>query len=95
MPLRDLFAALFFVLFWVRTDPSDLPPVLVTAAVLANVTRRSPISTGRLACPAGRGPKGRDRAGMEPNARRVLDRDGLGRRHRRQPGAGPDRGLTC
>jgi CPA2 family monovalent cation:H+ antiporter-2 len=62
VPLRDLFAALFFVLFSLRIDPSDLPPVLVTAAVLAVVTTITKISTGRFAAgQLGVGPKGRDR----------------------------------
>ena len=70
VPLRDLFAALFFVLFSLRIDPSDLPPVLVTAAVLAVVTTITKISTGRFAAgQLGVGPKGRDRAGMELVAR--------------------------
>ena len=69
-PLRDLFAALFFVLFSLRIDPSDLPPVLVTATVLAIVTTFTKIATGRYAAgQLGVGPKGRDRAGMALVAR--------------------------
>jgi monovalent cation:H+ antiporter-2, CPA2 family len=34
-PLRDLFAAVFFVFFGLQTDPGSLPPVLLAAAVLA------------------------------------------------------------
>ncbi len=34
-PLRDLFAAVFFVFFGLRTDPGDLPPVLGVAALAA------------------------------------------------------------
>ena len=34
-PLRDLFAAVFFVFFGLHTDPADLPPVLGAAALLA------------------------------------------------------------
>ncbi len=70
VPLRDLFAALFFVLFSLRIDPSDLPPVLLIAAILAVVTTFTKISTGRFAAgQLGVGPKGRDRAGMELIAR--------------------------
>src|SRR5215210_905784 len=34
-PLRDLFAALFFVVFGLNTDPASIPPVLGWAVVLA------------------------------------------------------------
>lgn len=69
-PLRDLFAAIFFVLFSLRIDPADLPPVLVAAAILAVVTALTKISTGRFAAgQLGVGPKGRDRAGMALVAR--------------------------
>ncbi|HEX5270558.1 MAG TPA: cation:proton antiporter, partial [Gemmataceae bacterium] len=37
-PLRDLFAALFFLFFGLQIDPSTLPPVLWQAAALAAVT---------------------------------------------------------
>jgi CPA2 family monovalent cation:H+ antiporter-2 len=36
-PLRDLFAAVFFVLFGLQTDPADLPAVAGAALVLAIV----------------------------------------------------------
>jgi CPA2 family monovalent cation:H+ antiporter-2 len=36
-PLRDLFSAVFFVLFGLQTDPADLPAVALAAAVLAVV----------------------------------------------------------
>ena len=39
-PLRDLFAAIFFVVFGLNTDPSTIPPVLGWALVLAVVDRR-------------------------------------------------------
>ncbi|MEZ5380653.1 MAG: cation:proton antiporter [Microthrixaceae bacterium] len=69
-PLRDLFAALFFVLFSLRIDPADLPPVLATAAVLALVTAATKIATGRYAASLlGVGPRGRNRAGMALVAR--------------------------
>ncbi len=37
-PLRDLFAAVFFVVFGLNTDPSAMPPVLGWAVALAVVT---------------------------------------------------------
>jgi len=33
-PLRDLFAAIFFLFFGLRTDPADLPKVLIPAVLL-------------------------------------------------------------
>ena len=38
-PLRDLFAAVFFVVFGLNTDPSEIPPVLGFALLLALVIR--------------------------------------------------------
>jgi CPA2 family monovalent cation:H+ antiporter-2 len=69
-PLRDLFAAIFFVLFGFRITPGDLPPVLVAAIVLAIVTAATKVATGWFA--AGRqgiGPRGRTRAGTSLIAR--------------------------
>ena len=34
-PLRDLFAAVFFVVFGLSTEPAGIPPVLLPAAILA------------------------------------------------------------
>ena len=63
-PLRDLFAALFFVLFGMNTDPRALPPVLLGALVLAVVTAATKVATGYLAArAAGIGVAGRWRAG--------------------------------
>ncbi|QIS07259.1 cation:proton antiporter [Nocardia brasiliensis] len=45
-PLRDLFAAMFFVLFGLSTDPASIPPVLGWACVLAAVTVATKIATG-------------------------------------------------
>lgn len=36
-PLRDLFAAIFFLFFGLRTNPSDIPAVLIPALILALV----------------------------------------------------------
>lgn len=45
-PLRDLFAAIFFVVFGLRTDPTSIPPVLVPAIALAVVTTLTKVFTG-------------------------------------------------
>ncbi|MGQ4598466.1 cation:proton antiporter domain-containing protein [Nocardia sp. R6R-6] len=63
-PLRDLFAALFFVLFGLSTDPATIPPVLGWACLLALVTTVSKVATGWWAAKrAGAGYYGRARAG--------------------------------
>ena len=63
-PLRDLFAAVFFVFFGLHTDPASIPPVLVPALALAVVTALTKIATGYLAAKqAGIASKGRWRAG--------------------------------
>jgi monovalent cation:H+ antiporter-2, CPA2 family len=45
-PLRDLFAALFFLFFGLQIDPASLPPVLVQAVVLSVVTALTKVLTG-------------------------------------------------
>ncbi|MFD0203347.1 MULTISPECIES: cation:proton antiporter [Saccharothrix] len=45
-PLRDLFAAMFFVVFGLNTDPASIPPVLGVAVLLALVTTLTKIATG-------------------------------------------------
>jgi CPA2 family monovalent cation:H+ antiporter-2 len=45
-PLRDLFAAIFFVAFGLNTDPASIPPVLGLALILALVTAASKMATG-------------------------------------------------
>lgn len=45
-PLRDLFAAIFFVAFGLNTDPASIPPVLGWALLLALVTAASKMATG-------------------------------------------------
>jgi CPA2 family monovalent cation:H+ antiporter-2 len=63
-PLRDLFAAVFFVFFGLSTDPTEIPPVLVPALLLAVATAGTKIATGWYAARrAGIGPRGRFRAG--------------------------------
>jgi CPA2 family monovalent cation:H+ antiporter-2 len=63
-PLRDLFAAVFFVFFGLHTDPASIPPVLVPALALAVVTALTKIVTGYWAAKqAGVASRGRWRAG--------------------------------
>ncbi|MER7663986.1 cation:proton antiporter [Streptomyces sp. NPDC096193] len=63
-PLRDLFAAVFFVFFGLSTVPSEIPPVLLPALLLAVVTAATKILTGWYAARrAGIAPRGRLRAG--------------------------------
>ncbi|MCX4718953.1 cation:proton antiporter [Streptomyces virginiae] len=63
-PLRDLFAAVFFVFFGLSTDPADIPPVLLPALLLAVATALTKIATGWYAARrAGIHGKGRWRAG--------------------------------
>jgi CPA2 family monovalent cation:H+ antiporter-2 len=69
-PLRDLFAALFFLSFGLQTSPTELTPFLPVALALAVVTSLTKIGTGVYA--AGRdgvGPRGRMRAGTALTAR--------------------------
>ena len=64
-PLRDLFAAVFFVFFGIATDPADIVPVLLPAAVLAVLTMATKTATGWLAArEAGIGVPGRWRTGL-------------------------------
>ena len=48
-PLRDLFAATFFVAFGLATDPGAVLPVLPAALVLAAITTATKIGTGWFA----------------------------------------------
>jgi CPA2 family monovalent cation:H+ antiporter-2 len=64
-PLRDLFAAVFFVFFGLSTDPKDMPPVLLPALGLAVVTVAAKVITGYVAAKrAGIGLPGQWRAGL-------------------------------
>ncbi|MFL6294715.1 MAG: cation:proton antiporter [Actinomycetes bacterium] len=63
-PLRDLFAAVFFLFFGLQTNPRSIPPVALAAAALALVTAATKVATGWWAARrAGVGPRGRWRAG--------------------------------
>jgi CPA2 family monovalent cation:H+ antiporter-2 len=69
-PLRDLFAAVFFVVFGLNTDPATIPPVLGWAVVLAMSTTLTKLGTGWWAARrVGIGPLGRARAGAALVAR--------------------------
>jgi monovalent cation:H+ antiporter-2, CPA2 family len=52
-PLRDLFAAVFFVFFGLSTDPATMPPVLLPALALAVLTMLAKVATGYLAARRG------------------------------------------
>ena len=64
LPLRNLFAAVFFVFFGLQVDLSLIPGVAVAALVIAAVTTATKIATGWIAAGrAGVGKPGRVRAG--------------------------------
>jgi K+:H+ antiporter subunit KhtU len=69
-PLRDLFAAMFFVVFGLNTVPSSIPPVLGAALGLAVVTTITKVITGWWAAKRqGIAKMGRARAGAALVAR--------------------------
>ena len=69
-PLRDLFAALFFVLFALSIDLGRIPDVIVPAAILALLTAATKFGTGWYAARRiGVGTRGRIRAGVTLIAR--------------------------
>jgi len=69
-PLRDLFAATFFLFFSFQIDPADLFDTAVPALGLALVTTCTKIVTGWFAAArVGAGPRGRVRAGTALVAR--------------------------
>jgi CPA2 family monovalent cation:H+ antiporter-2 len=69
-PLRDLFAAVFFVFFGLSTDPGEIPGVLLVAVVLGAVTAVTKLVGGWWAARRhGIGPAGRRRAGLALMAR--------------------------
>jgi CPA2 family monovalent cation:H+ antiporter-2 len=69
-PLRDLFAAVFFVFFGLQVDPSGIPPVAAVAVGIGVVTALTKIATGWWAARrAGVAAPGRWRAGTALVAR--------------------------
>jgi CPA2 family monovalent cation:H+ antiporter-2 len=70
LPMRDLFAAMFFAFVGLSVDPSSIPPVLVPASILALVTLATKFATGWIgAARLGVGLRGRTRAGAMLSAR--------------------------
>ena len=64
LPLRNLFAAVFFVFFGLQVDLGSIPGVAVAAGVIAAVTVVTKVATGWIAAGrAGIGKPGRVRAG--------------------------------
>jgi CPA2 family monovalent cation:H+ antiporter-2 len=69
-PLRDLFAAVFFVFFGLSTDPSDIPGVLPLALLLGLITAATKLLVGWWAARRrGVGPAGQRRTGVTLIAR--------------------------
>ncbi len=69
-PLRDLFAAVFFVFFGMQTAPADIPPALLVGSLLALAGVVTKVMTGWWAArSAGIGTMGRFRAGAALVAR--------------------------
>ena len=91
-PLRDLFAAVFFVFFGLQTDPRSIPPVALAATALALVTAATKIATGWWAARRiGVGPRGRWRAGtaLVPRGEFSIVIAGLAVAAGREPDLGP------
>lgn len=69
-PLRDLFAATFFLFFGLQVDPTNIPGVAVLALALGAVTAVTKVATGWYAAGRlGAAAKGRARAGTALIAR--------------------------
>ena len=63
-PIRDLFGAVFFVFFGLRTDPGTIPPVLGASLLLAAAALLTKLAAGWwIAERAGAGRRGRVREG--------------------------------
>jgi CPA2 family monovalent cation:H+ antiporter-2 len=91
-PLRDLFAAVFFLFFGLQTDPRSIPPVALAAAALALVTAATKVATGWWAARRiGVGPRGRWRAGtvLIPRGEFSIVIAGLAVAAGREPTLGP------
>ena len=91
-PLRDLFAAVFFLFFGLQTNPRSIPPVALAAAALALVTAATKVATGWWAARRiGVGPRGRWRAGtaLIPRGEFSIVIAGLAVAAGREPTLGP------
>jgi monovalent cation:H+ antiporter-2, CPA2 family len=91
-PLRDLFAAMFFLFFGLQIDPATLQPVFLPALLLAVVTAATKIYTGWWA--AGRigvAARGRFRAGtaLVPRGEFSIVLAGIGVAAGLEPALGP------
>lgn len=90
IPLRELFAALFFLAFGLSIDPKSLPPVLLPAALLAVVTTVTKLASGWWAARrAGVEGPGRWRAGAVLVARGEFSIIIAGLGAAAEPGLGP------
>jgi CPA2 family monovalent cation:H+ antiporter-2 len=92
MPLRDLFAAVFFVFFGLQIEVGALPTVAIAAAALALVTAATKVGTGWWAAKrAGVGVPGRVRAGtaLVPRGEFSIVIAGLGVAAGTEPDLGP------
>ena len=92
VPLRDLFAAMFFLFFGFQTDPTQIPPVLGLAVGLAVLTVLTKMVTGWYAAGSyGVGPRGRLRAGaaLTPRGEFSIVIAGLGIAAGAEPLLGP------
>jgi CPA2 family monovalent cation:H+ antiporter-2 len=89
-PLRDLFAAMFFLFFGLSISPASIPPVLGPALLLALATAATKVATGWWAARrAGVGRRGRIRAGTEMIARGEFNIVIAGLAATAEPGLGP------
>jgi CPA2 family monovalent cation:H+ antiporter-2 len=91
-PLRDLFAAVFFLFFGLQTNPRSIPPVALAAAALALVTAATKVATGWWAARRiGVGSRGRWRAGtaLIPRGEFSIVIAGLAVAAGREPTLGP------
>lgn len=69
-PMRDLFAAIFFVFFGLSIDPATIPPIIDVAVMLGLVTIATKVLTGWWSARReGIGTRGRFRAGVALVAR--------------------------
>ena len=92
-PLRDLFAAIFFLAIGFSVDPKELVPMLPAALALAAVTAATKVATGILCRAARRGGKAWPAARRDGvyRARRILSGDHRpGRANRRGGRVGGD-----
>jgi CPA2 family monovalent cation:H+ antiporter-2 len=91
-PLRDLFAAIFFLFFGLQIDPASLPPVLLIAVSLGILTALTKVLTGWWSARrASVDPAGAFRAGAALVARGEFSIviAGLGVAAGLEPGLGP------